>query len=384
MSKPAGWELVVQAADVLLADMDSVTVEVAARIRRAVPEYVYVTDDELRHTAGRNLTHILECLRDSRQLTAAELRDFELTVEERARAGVPLDEYLLAITTSDAVAWDLLQQSFAAPVPAEALLHAFGIRHAYINAITRATAAVHSRVELVVSQEQHERRAIALRAMMRGGLTAEELRDHASRLGLDVEQAYFVVTARAGPGTDSEQVQRQLTAGRNHPPDAALVLWGDEVVGLMLELPAAVHGLSGGIAGPVPLGLLPDAHRQADVALRTALGLDLEGLYSVADLGARVAVQELPSIGLALRAKYLDPVLDSGSLGQEVLATVQAYLQSGSRRDETAAALHLHGNTVAYRLRRFTELTGADLTHVPTLVELWWLFMDLKLNPGAL
>ena len=39
---------------------------------------------------------------------------------------------------------------------------------------------------------------------------------------------------------------------------------------------------------------------------------------------------------------------------------------------------------MAYRIRRFTELTGADLTHVPTLVELWWVFADLRLNGSPL
>ncbi|MCU1594582.1 MAG: hypothetical protein JWO12_1974 [Frankiales bacterium] len=380
MSLPAEWAPIARAADALLEDMDAVAAEVAKAIRSTVPEYVYVTDDELRRTVHRNLSAIVACLRDKRQLTQVELRDFELTVEERARVGVPLDEYLLAIATSDAVIWDLLQQRLTPPAPADVLLKAFAIRHTYINTITRVTAAVHRRVELALSQEQHERRALALRALMRGGLSEDMLRDHASRLGLDVDRPYFVVMARGGPDAGSEQVQRQITAGPSHPPDAALVLWGDDVVGLVLALPPRVEGLSGGVAGPTTLDQLPEAHRQANLALRTAMALGLEGLYSTDDLGVRVAVKELPSIGQALRRKYLDPVLDAGSLGRDLLTTVETYLLTGSRRDETAAALHLHGNTVAYRIRRFGELTGADLTNVATLVELWWLFTDLRLN----
>jgi DNA-binding PucR family transcriptional regulator len=40
----------------------------------------------------------------------------------------------------------------------------------------------------------------------------------------------------------------------------------------------------------------------------------------------------------------------------------------------------MHVNTVGYRISRFVELTGADLTDLPTLAELWWLFTDLDLH----
>ncbi|MEU1949999.1 helix-turn-helix domain-containing protein, partial [Streptomyces sp. NPDC020125] len=41
------------------------------------------------------------------------------------------------------------------------------------------------------------------------------------------------------------------------------------------------------------------------------------------------------------------------------------------RTDEAAAALHVHPNTLAYRLRRFSELTGRDLSSTGAFAEVW-------------
>ena len=39
---------------------------------------------------------------------------------------------------------------------------------------------------------------------------------------------------------------------------------------------------------------------------------------------------------------------------------------------QAAERLHVHENTMRYRLRRYAELTGADLTVTEELVGVWW------------
>ncbi|MCW2582236.1 MAG: putative transcriptional regulator, PucR family, partial [Klenkia sp.] len=48
--------------------------------------------------------------------------------------------------------------------------------------------------------------------------------------------------------------------------------------------------------------------------------------------------------------------------GGEVLDTVRAVLASGGNLEATARALFVHPNTVRYRLKRATELTGWSAT----------------------
>jgi purine catabolism regulator len=57
--------------------------------------------------------------------------------------------------------------------------------------------------------------------------------------------------------------------------------------------------------------------------------------------------------------------------GTALLVTLREYLRSGRRPAEAAAALHVHRNTLAYRLRRIENLTGRSLDTVEDQVELW-------------
>ena len=62
-----------------------------------------------------------------------------------------------------------------------------------------------------------------------------------------------------------------------------------------------------------------------------------------------------------LAAAILQPLLASRTdVRREHLATLRAYLERGGV-GEAAAALAIHRNTAAYRLRRIEELTGWDL-----------------------
>jgi len=46
-------------------------------------------------------------------------------------------------------------------------------------------------------------------------------------------------------------------------------------------------------------------------------------------------------------------------------------MERDRRSEEAAAALHIHPNTLAYRLRRFGELSGRDLSSTAEFTEVW-------------
>jgi hypothetical protein len=372
---------VARAARATLSALDTVLDDVAARIREAFPEYAYVTDEQLRHATQRNITALLHAWSERRLLTPDELKGFEETVEERARSGVPLDEYLHAVTVAEARVWDEVVARADEPLTAELVLEAMANRFAIVKAVTRVTATAHQRVELLTTRETYERRALALRLLLRGNLGLEAVREHASSLGLDTARSYVAVRARARGALDSDQVQRLLAGRHNHPPYTAFALSGDEVVGLLAEAPRGTDAVTVGVSAAVPLEAAGRAAHEADLAFGTAWALGLSGAFTVDDLGLLAAVQQLPDMGQALRDKYVAPLHGSGSLGNELLLTVRAYLEGGSRREAAATRLHVHLNTVGYRIGRFCELTGADLNDFRTLAELWWLFTDLELRP---
>ena len=56
--------------------------------------------------------------------------------------------------------------------------------------------------------------------------------------------------------------------------------------------------------------------------------------------------------------------------GGELLTTLRAHLDGGLNRRHTARTLHLHPNTVDYRLRRIARLTGLDPTRPADLLRI--------------
>lgn len=55
----------------------------------------------------------------------------------------------------------------------------------------------------------------------------------------------------------------------------------------------------------------------------------------------------------------------------ELVRTVQTWLERERQAGPVAAALQIHPNTLAYRLRRFEEVSGRNLRSTADLAELW-------------
>jgi len=74
----------------------------------------------------------------------------------------------------------------------------------------------------------------------------------------------------------------------------------------------------------------------------------------------------------ALVETVLGPVLaydaDHGNL---LVPSVRVWLERDRHTAQAAASLHVHPNTLAYRVRRFEELSGRSLRSTPDLAEVW-------------
>ena len=90
-------------------------------------------------------------------------------------------------------------------------------------------------------------------------------------------------------------------------------------------------------------------------------------VVSHSDLGSHALLLALldPEVLSGFRAQVLGPVerwdLDHGT---ELLQTLRAFLSNGGRWRATATHLHIHHNTLRYRLRRVELLTGRHLDEV--------------------
>jgi hypothetical protein len=134
-----------------------------------------------------------------------------------------------------------------------------------------------------------------------------------------------------GGGTDPLEAARHF-AGRFGP--------GPVVVGpAAADLQSAVSSAGAALAGLRAAGGWPDAPRPV----------------LASDLLPERALDGDESARLALIEEVYEPLLRGGT---SLLDTVMTYLEQGNSLEATARLLFVHPNTVRYRLRRVTELTG--------------------------
>ncbi|MGW1325439.1 PucR family transcriptional regulator [Streptomyces antibioticus] len=132
-------------------------------------------------------------------------------------------------------------------------------------------------------------------------------------------------------------------------------------------------GLSEPVAGP---GELAGALAQARYALASARGTApdtslLTHASALTGLGTLLA-----GIPVEVRAAYsrsvLGPLLDTrNASAAPLLATLKSFLACDGSWARTAEALHLHVNTVHYRVQRIEHFTGRDLSSLADRLDLW-------------
>ena len=203
----------------------------------------------------------------------------------------------------------------------------------------------------------------------------------AHRLGYDLAQPQLALALR-GEETAEHLVETLPTLAPQQQPlagqrgDEVLVLLptgdaaDDRALGLVRdwhrELAAGQGTLSAGVSGPVEGAAgLSQALGEATQALD--LGEQLFGagaLVAFADLGIFTfllrshnppALHEFHSAMLGRVSTY------DGTKGAELIQTLEAYFASRCSPDATAKRLHLHRNSLLYRLRRIEEIAGVRL-----------------------
>ncbi|MFD0903776.1 helix-turn-helix domain-containing protein, partial [Actinomadura sediminis] len=113
-------------------------------------------------------------------------------------------------------------------------------------------------------------------------------------------------------------------------------------------------------------------------ALRAGAAAGLTGLRDLADLALATVTDAEPELGGLLAAALLRGLDPADPFHRELAETALVHLDHGGRIEPTAAALHVHGNTVKYRVRRLQELTGrppldpSDGAAVARTAHLWW------------
>lgn len=285
-----------------------------------------------------------------------------------ARGGRTMDALLAAYRAGTRVAWrEFSRSALETGVTAHGMAHFAELVFAYIDGLSAASAAGHAD-ELATTGRVRERYLSRLALGIVSGEAPDRLVELAERAGWKPPATLSVVVlsrAHAVPATTPPHDQALRLD--DELPD----LVGDEHTGTgVLLVPDATgsrrsavlrtladHGAYVGPAKP---------WTQARVSYLRALrarrlGLPLaRGVCDTDEHLAELVVAADPAALADLRVRVLAPLAGvRPSSAHRLVETLRAWLLHQGRRDDVAAALHIHPQTVRYRLSQLREHFGA-------------------------
>lgn len=311
--------------------------------------------DTVRHVLAL-IAAALAAFAADRPLSEAELDAAARLGAERAAQGVPLAALLDGFQAGRAAAVRLaVRRARAAGVDAELLLDLIVELDTLITALEHRLTHAHHATELDQVRTAREQRALLLRALLLGEPTASGA-DPATALGLDPHGRYrCLVSAEPDPAA-AYRLESRLSASLG----GVYGMLNGHLAGVCPAAadPAALRLDTLVVHGPdVPTAALPDTYRLCRAA-RAAAPDNAEGVLALADLALDTAIAAAPGFGAVLVGARLRTLRPDNRFHRELVATALASLDHAGRLDATAQALHVHPNTVKYRLRRLRELTG--------------------------
>jgi hypothetical protein len=285
---------------------------------------------------------------------------FGAAPRELVRA-VPLKHTVDLIKVTVEVVEDRVEQ-VAAPGDAEQLRLAV---LQYSREVAFATAHVYASFAETRGAWDARLEALVVDALVRGE-RSEELPGRAAALGWESTGPVLVLVGAAPAGAD-DQRSAVRRAARSQRSEVLVGVHADKLV-VVLGGVSGLEDVAARVArefgpGPVVRGPRAESLAQAGESAASALaGLRAAAAWPAAprpvaadDLLPERALAGDPTARAALTERVTVPLQAAGG---EVLETVRVVLGNGGNLEASARALFVHTNTVRYRLKRATELTG--------------------------
>jgi PucR family transcriptional regulator, purine catabolism regulatory protein len=204
-----------------------------------------------------------------------------------------------------------------------------------------------------------------------------------AELGLDLAECVLIAARAAGDGTP---VHRRLAAAR--VPHA--LLHRDRAVYLLLPAPAAATAVAAETwpspaDGPAGLGVsdrIAAPSRVADAVqeARWALAVATASGQRTAHYGdeSMTLPPRTPAEARVLVSRILAPLIrHDAQHGTDYVATLRVFLQADRSWRDAAAELHVHRQTLGYRLRKIEQLTGRGISRTDHIAQ-WWLALRAR------
>jgi sugar diacid utilization regulator len=386
---------------------------IGAAVRREVREYVAFTGaDQFADVVDDTRDHLetfVRCAPSGRMPDAEELSFISTLAQLRAAAGFPLEAMLHAFRVGHRVLWDWLIDQVEDRRKGEVALAITPFMHEYLGVVTRRLTETYvEAVQTSVADADKNRRDL-FEALLRGE-DPRRTRSLAQALGIESDVEYVVIVASVGSSESASRNEllrraegvmrrRLLAAGAEAFP----ILREDEVVLLVswaadhrrilrtaIE-PAAVslaqmYGarlVAGGSMACDGLGEVSRGYQEARLAMERAAATGAFVALADASLYESLLALGGPSVQRRLPPWAGDLAAEGAPERSDLIRTLLAYIAANMSIERTARELFVHPNTVRYRLRRLSKVTGLDVASFYDLVELVTAVRLLPALPGS-
>ena len=374
-------------ADVMRAELTSVAERTVAEIIVEVPSYADAFSGDMGAVIGNAvelaLGGFLELATASGGADASTpirpaLEGAYQLGRGEARSGRSMDALLAAYRVGARVSWRHLSASaVTAGLTVEGLARFAELVFAYIDQLSAASVAGHSD-ELATTGRVRQRYLERLAAALLAGATLPELTAAAERAGWPPPRtltAVILPEARVRGALVSLDA-RTLRSSEDVPgltsdTDLVVLLVPDAGGRSRPALMRSLDGRDAVVGPPRPWAEVSSSYARACRALHLGLAPDgsapLETERRLAELVIRADGEALAD----LRALALAPLADlTPGARDKLVDTLRAWLLHHGRREQIAAELFVHPQTVRYRMGQLRQLYGKRLEDPRTVLEL--------------
>lgn len=302
-----------------------------------------------------------------------------------ARSGRSMDALQAAYRIGARVAWREMSAATAtAGMPAITMARFAELVFAYIDELSASSVAGHTD-ELATTGRVRERYLERLAQLLLAGADETTLDSAALRAGW---QPPTTLTAIVIPGGQVHALMPALPAGTVLARQDLPGLSDDDDLVLLLVpdlggrgRPRLLRTLTGRDAVVGPARPWADVASSYSRVLRTREIATVRGVVDTDQHLAEIVLGADPEALADLRARVLAPLSGVRASSRERLAeTLRSWLLHQGRRDEIAADLFVHAQTVRYRMGQVRELFGDSLDDPRIVLELT---LALGLTPAA-
>jgi hypothetical protein len=361
----APWEAISpEVASRLQPSLPTLVEEIIDAVQEAVPAYERGLDSNVRIGVQQALEGFLELVAggDEAQLPGTDV--YFAFGRGEARSGRSLDALLSAYRAGARVAWrGMVRAGDEAGIEPQVLYTLAEGIFAYIDEISAVTAEGYTFEQSLAMRERQE----GMRRLIEGLLAEQqppvaELRRIAERVGWELPASVAVLAFQ------SEQLDRTGARLPEAMPFAPLEGLGWALVpdpaapGRRAELRTALRDATAALGPTVPLERAAESAQRAQLAL-DALTPERHGRLLVADDHLlELILHSGGSLADDLARRRLAPLDELPDATRErLLSTLAAWLDAQGEARPAAEALHVHVQTVRYRLGQLRDLLGPVL-----------------------